>query len=319
MNILLCSVGRRVKLVEYFKAACNERNGKIIAIDCDSTAAALYFADEYEIVPRIDHPEYISIVKHLCRQYEISAILSLIDPELSLLATHKEEFELEGVTVVVSNPDVIETSFDKYLTYEFLKANNLPFVPTYTDYNQVINEVQNNNLEFPLIAKPRHGSASIGITKVHNMKELEVLKEESQKIVIQPFLKGEEYGVDCYVDIISKETISIFLKKKLRMRGGETDKSVSIVDPALRTLIEQLLKALGPIGPVDVDCFMTNNGYVISEINPRFGGGYLHAYEAGQNFVKYIIKNICGNKNIPNENVYKEGTILVKYDSFIIM
>jgi carbamoyl-phosphate synthase large subunit len=317
MNILICSVGRRVKLVEYFREACNKINGKVVATDCDSTAAALYYADENEIVPRIDDPEYISVVKHLCRKYEINAILSLIDPELSLLAKHKDEFEKEGVTVIVSNKDVVEICYDKYLTYQFLRDNNLPFVPTYTDINQVIEEIQNQTMKFPLIVKPKNGSASIGITKVHTVKEIELLREESQELVIQPFIKGEEYGIDCYVDIISKETISIFLKRKLRMRGGETDKSVSVKDPELKELIERLINTLHPLGPIDIDCFKTKNGYVISEINPRFGGGYLHAYEAGENFVKYIINNVSGNKNKPSDNDYEDGTTLIKYDSFI--
>ncbi|MFZ3591243.1 ATP-grasp domain-containing protein [Bacillus sp. DJP31] len=319
MNILICSVGRRVKLVEYFKKALREEKGKVVAIDCDSTAPALYSADEHEIVPRIDHPEYISVVKHLCREYKISAILSLIDPELTLLAKHKDEFEIEGVTVIVSEEDVVETCFDKYLTHLFLLEHNLPAVPTYTDINKVMELVKINTLKFPLIIKPKKGSASIGITMIHTVQELERLKVDSEDLVVQPFIKGEEYGVDCYVDLISKEVISIFQKRKIRMRAGETDKSVSIKDQALQELIERLVRKLQPIGPIDIDCFKTEEGYVISEINPRFGGGYLHAYEAGENFVNYIINNINGNKNNTSEMDYQEGTTLIKYDSFILI
>lgn len=319
MNILICSAGRRVKLVEYFKEELQQVNGKVIAIDCDPTAAALYAADAFEIVPRIDHIEYISILKDLCRKYEINGILSLIDPELTILASVKEEFEQEGIRLIVSDEDVIEICFDKEQTYQCLQANGLPSVPTYTKLDDVKKEIESGKLSFPLIAKPKNGSASIGIRKIVNMEEIEVLPENDQDIVIQPFIDGEEYGVDCYVDLITKETTNIFIKRKLRMRAGETDKSIAVKDPEVRSLIEKLTNALEFVGPIDVDCFRTSSGVIISEINPRFGGGYPHAHEMGQNFVRNLLNNLAGNINCKNAGDYQEGTTMIKYDQLKII
>ncbi len=42
-------------------------------------------------------------------------------------------------------------------------------------------------------------------------------------------------------------------------------------------MIEKLIITLKPIGPIDIDCFKTENGYIISEI--IFGlvvGTYMH-------------------------------------------
>ena len=41
-------------------------------------------------------------------------------------------------------------------------------------------------------------------------------------------------------------------------------------------------------GPLDMDFFYQNGEYYLSEINPRFGGAYLHAYGAGVDFIKMI-------------------------------
>ncbi|PLR73531.1 ATP-grasp domain-containing protein [Bacillus sp. UMB0728] len=321
MNILICSVGRRVKLVEYFKETCHETGGVVITVDCDATAAGLYFADHYEIVPQINHPDYISVIKQICRKYKINAILSLIDPELILLAQYKDEFEREGVRVIVSDENVVKICFDKHLTYQYLCDHHLPCVPTFTKFHQIVEEIQRHEISFPLIVKPRKGSASIGITTIHSIKDLKLLidEESMDNLIVQPFIKGEEFGIDCYVDIVSKEVVSIFLKKKVKMRAGETDKSIAVKDNKLMELILRLLSTLDLVGPIDIDCFKTENGYVISEINPRFGGGYLHAYEAGHNYVNYIVNNISGKRNIPKENNYKDGTILVKYDSFVLI
>jgi len=319
MNILMCSVGRRVKLVQYFKGELHKIGGKVIAVDCEGTAPALHHADYFEVVPRITHPDYIQCIKDLCIKYEIKGVLSLIDPELSLLSSYKKYFEKDNITIIVSNKEVVDICYDKYLTYQLLMGSGIPCVKTYLDMNKVKEYIATGTLQFPLIVKPRFGSASIGLHKVNNMKELEFFLSCKEELIVQPFIKGEEYGVDCYIDLVSEDSTNIFMKRKISMRAGETDKSIAVKEPELKSLIQKLIHVLKPLGPIDVDCFKTKDGYIISEINPRFGGGYLHAHEMGQNFVKNIINNLMGNINSINGDDYQEGTTLVKYDHFIII
>lgn len=314
MNILLCSAGRRVKLVSYFKEELNKIGGKVIAADCDPSAPALHFADHAEVVPRITANEYISSIKQLCKKHHINAVLSLIDPELSLLTEHKEEFEKDQIKVIVADKEIVNICFDKFLTYEFLVKHNLPAIPTYIRIKEIEADLDHNLLQFPLIMKPRKGSASIGISILQSLEELRALWKDDGEFIIQPLIEGNEYGVDCYIDLINFKPMSIFCKRKIRMRAGETDMSVSVSDKKLFQLIEELVKVLCPIGPIDIDCFKTNNGYVISEINPRFGGGYPHAHEAGQNFVRNLINNLEGVTNKTNIGNYSEGSVMIKFD-----
>jgi carbamoyl-phosphate synthase large subunit len=319
MNVLISSVGRRVKLVEAFRSELQKVNGRVIAVDCDPTAPALHFADMYEVVPRIDDSSYIDYLKKVCKKYEVTGILSLIDPELSLLANHVEEFEKEGIYVIVSDKQMVETCFDKYSTSQFLSDNGLPCIPTYINIDEVIRDLTVGKLEFPLIIKPRKGSASIGINKVYTLEELLIYKNETAEIVIQPFVNGHEFGVDCYIDIFSRRLVNMFMKKKIVMRAGETDKSISVRDNDLKQLIERLVNVLKPLGPIDIDCFLIKDGFVISEINPRFGGGYLHAHMQGQNFVENIVKNLSGFTNQLQNIEYEEDIIMVKYEDVKLM
>ncbi len=177
MNILICSAGRRVKLVKYFKEELRKIGGKIVAVDCDSTAPALYFADLWEVVPRIDDAEYIPRIKALCKKYQINGIISLIDPELTLLAENKDQFMQENIKILVSDKKIVDICFDKYSTYKFLEKSNIPAVPTYISLPEVVNKIENDHLHFPLIVKPRTGSASIGICKVNSIDELKSINE----------------------------------------------------------------------------------------------------------------------------------------------
>jgi carbamoyl-phosphate synthase large subunit len=308
MNILITSVGIRNYIIDYFKASLNS-NGKIYAADCSNTAPAIYSADG---------KDYSKKLITLCKKNNIGLLISLIDPELSLLAKHKKRFAEHGIQCLVSNHKVIEICFDKYKTYQYLKNNGFPFVKTYLSLREVLHEIKHGRLDFPLIVKPRKGSASMGITTVTNEKELSTVIKKSNDSIIQEFMNGQEWGVDAYIDLISKKAISIFTKKKLKMRAGETDKAVSIKDNNLIELCKRLVESIGLIGPIDIDYFETKEGFVISEINPRFGGGYPLAYACGVDFTKMILNNIQQRENKPEIGVFAEDRFMFKYSGICI-
>lgn len=317
INILITSAGRRTKLLEYFKKELNGE-GNIVVTDCSNLAPALYIADKYYIVPRIDNPDYINTLKNICKEEKITAILSLIDPELSLLAKHSDEFSEIGVTTIVSPYEVCELFLDKYKTFKFCQDNNFKCAKTYNSFSDFEKALDEGNISFPVFIKPRKGSASLNINIARNIEEAKTIFNSSEDMIIQEFLKGQELGVDVYVDMISKKVVSIFIKEKVAMRAGETDKSKSIKSEKLFKLIEGFVIKAGLVGPIDVDVFDVNGEYYISEVNPRFGGGYPHAYECGVNFPKYIINNLKGIKNERQIGNYEENVYMMKHDILTI-
>ena len=137
--------------------------------------------------------------------------------------------------------------------------------------------------------------------------------------MIQEFLDGQEIGADVYIDMISGEVVSIFTKKKLKMRAGETDKAVSFKDPKLFSLIEKFVTEAGYRGQIDIDIFDIGGVYYISEVNPRFGGGYPHAYESSCDHIKLILNNLRGVANEKNIGAYDEGIYMMKYNEVRIV
>ncbi|GAA0176813.1 ATP-grasp domain-containing protein [Clostridium sediminicola] len=317
INILFTSVGRRTKLLQYFKKELREI-GSLVAIDCSELAPALYFADNHYIVPGINEPNYIDTIMHICKKEKISAIISLIDPELSLLAKHSKKFEEIGVTTIVSDYYPCELCLDKFAMTMFCQQNSFKVPKTYKSFSVFNDALKNSELDLPVFMKPQKGSASIDIYKANNIKEVKNIYENTSNMIIQEYLDGKELGVDVYVDIISKKIISIFIKEKLKMRAGETDKAKSIIAEKLFRIIENLVNKIGLIGPIDIDIFNVNGEFYISEINPRFGGGYPLAYECGENYPKLIINNLRGIKNAPKIGDYDENIFMMKHDILTI-
>ena len=118
MNILILSCGTRDKVVQYFKAAFGEE-GKVVTTDCSPYAPALYEGDVHYIVPRITEPGYIDIILDICKKEQINGVLSLIDPELSLIARRKEDFAAVGTTVIGSSYELCERTLNKWEMYCF--------------------------------------------------------------------------------------------------------------------------------------------------------------------------------------------------------
>lgn len=317
MNILILSAGTRDKIIQYFKKELNGA-GKVIATDMSNLAPAIYEADKYYIVPRMSAPEYLDIILDICKKEQITGVLSLIDPELSLLAKNRNRFEQIGVTVIGSSYELCEMSLDKNRMFQWLTTHKYNCARSYINKEKFFADVEKGEISYPVFVKPIKGSASISISKVYDRDTVEVLFDHEDGLMIQEFLDGQEIGADVYIDMLSGEVVSIFTKKKLKMRAGETDKAVSFQDEKLFDLIKKFAKEAGYRGQIDIDIFDINGEYYISEVNPRFGGGYPHAYESGANHMNLVINNLNGEINDSVIGRYEIGTYMMKYNEIMI-
>lgn len=317
-NILILSAGTRNKVVQYFKKALSGK-GLVIATDCSNLAPAIYDADKYYIVPRMTDDGYLDVILDICKNEKITGVLSLIDPELSLLSENVEKFESVGTRVIGSSYELCERSLDKYEMYKWLVENGYKCAKSYMDKDEFFADLDNKTAKFPVFVKPARGSASISISKVTDRETVDLLFAHEDGLMIQEFLDGQEIGADVYIDMITGEVVSIFTKKKIKMRAGETDKAVSFKDEKLFELIKEFVIRAGYRGQIDIDIFDINGEYYISEVNPRFGGGYPHAYESGSDHMSLIVNNLEGKANDCVIGNYRENTYMMKYNELKVI
>lgn len=317
MNYLMLSAGRRAELLKYFRLSA-EPNSKIIAADLSPYAPALYFADKRYIVPRIDSTEYIESVLDICKKEKVNAVTTLIDPEIAILARNRNKFEKIGVEVLAPYEETAELCFNKYSMYKFLSSHNIPTVMTWGSIEDFSKSYNENKVDFPVFVKPRTGSGSVGARKIISYELLEEAMSEEPGLIIQEFMDCEDLDADVYIDTISHKAVSIFSKRKVETRIGGASKTISFKDPKLFEFISEIVDTMKFNGPVDMDFFYKDGKYYLSEINPRFGGAYLHAYGAGIDFIKLIEKNLKGFENIAKFGTYDEDIVMMMYDSVVI-
>lgn len=318
INVLILSVGTRNKVIQYFKKEFSDV-GNVIVTDMSELAPAIYEADKFYKVPRMSDDGYIDVVLDICVKEKISAVLTLIDPELSLLAKNVEKFKQIGVTFIGSTYELCELCLNKWEMYKWLLSHGYNCAKSYVDKDVFYEDIKNKFISYPVFVKPICGSASLSISKVYDKETIDTLFAHNNNLMIQEYLNGQEIGADVYIDLVSKDVVSIFTKKKLLMRAGETDKAVSFKDNSLFELIETFVKEAGFSGQIDIDIFEINGKYYISEVNPRFGGGYPHAYECGCNHMALIKNNLLGKPNNKTIGEYDDNVYMMKYNEVKII
>lgn len=317
MNILMCSVGRRGELIKNFRKTMDGK-GRIVATDSSPYAPALYFADKQYIVPKITEHNYIKILLEICVKEKINAIVTFIDPEISILSKNRTIFEEKNIKVLVPFLKSAQLCFDKFSMYQYLKNNNIPTIETFDTYESFMKSFQEGIIQFPVFVKPRTGSGSMGARKIFSETELQFALKQDPSLIIQEFMTGIDLDADVYVDTQSREVVSIFLKKKISTTIGGANKTISFKDERLFEMIKKINKLFDLYGPNDMDFFYKDDRYFLSEINPRFGGAYLHAYGAGIDFIKLIMNNVSDLKNESNLGNYENDIVMMMYDSAVI-
>lgn len=317
MNILFCSVGRRGELLKDFRKSMGDK-GKIVATDLSPYAPALYFADKVYLTPRIDDPKYLDTIVDICKKEEIDAVTTVIDPEIEILAKNRNKFKEIGVEVLAPYETTAKLCFDKFAMYEYLVERGLPTVLTFDGYDSFKRAFDQGRISLPIFVKPRNGSGSVGARKISTLDALKAALETEPSLIVQEYMDGEDLDADVYVDTISHEAVAIFSKKKISTTIGGANKTISFKDEKLFCLIKKIVQEFKFNGPIDMDFFKKNGEYYLSEINPRFGGAYLHAYGAGVDFVKLIENNLSGKENDSYIGEYDENVVMMMYDSVVI-
>ena len=313
MNILITSISRKVSLVKAFqKALTQEGGGTVTAVDISPYAPALYFADRHFLVPESADPHFIEVIKRLCNEHCIRAIIPTRDDELMLFSKHKEEFAALGVFVMVPKPDVVNICQDKKAFIEFCRKYGFLTPRNYdpsTDFTDA---------DFPLFVKPRFGKGSHGIVKVSSKKEMDIALEKNQEAIIQEFIDANEYTIDLFADLQSR-VISAVPRQRMLVFGGESFVTKIFKHKKLIESASMLATKLGLIGHNTIQAFFDGKMVKFIEVNPRYGGAANMGFHAGVLTPVFLIRLLNGIKVEPILGDFKDNLVMLRYTNDIFI
>lgn len=309
MNIFLTSAGRRTSLLRAFKSAVESRGGNVIAGDMDGLAPALFLADKAFPLPPVQGALYLDHLLKIVEQENIDLVVPTIDTELGVLAENASRFSSIGCKAVISSPEVIRITGDKWNTVNYFKTNGIDVPASWLPETFAGDELPGR-----LFIKPRNGSASQHTYKV-DRNSLSDLISRVPYPIIQEELFGPEITVDALLDF-EGNLIHYVPRKRIKTLAGESIQGQTIDDSSIRNWLFKVFSALSKIGaqgPVTLQFFLTERGPVLTEINPRFGGGFPLAYAAGGQYPQWLVAMASGERLEPRVGEYKVGLFMTRY------
>lgn len=329
VNILLTCAGRRHYLASYFSQALGQ-SGRVVGTDMDLTAPALQACAAAHQVPGVFEAGYLDALKKVILEENIQMVFSLNDLEVGLLAENRAELEQEtGATFYVPPVQTLDTCADKWRTFEFAREIGVAAPETFLTVAGAVQALELERVQFPLIIKPRWGSASIGLHVVETREDLERGVEACRKavaksalsspgaedsVIIQEIIQGPEYGVDILYGH-QHNYIGFTAKRKLAMRAGETDKAITVPPEPFEGIVSKIAGALPHRGNMDCDILERDGRLYLLELNPRFGGGYPFTHLAGADHVRLLLDDYAGKDLHPYS--YRLGEAFAKCDTLV--
>lgn len=315
---LFLNAGRRATLIKDFKKSLGV-SANVVSADNWCVAPALFTGDKYYLTPKINDPEYIDQVLGICEQENIKAVTTCIDPEIEILAKNRQRFLDKGILPLCPDERTAFICFDKYEMFKYLREVGINTILTYDSYDHFEEGYRKGEIKFPVFIKPRSGSGSVGAERIDSNDRLkEIFEAPKYDYIIQEWMNCEDCDADVYIDTISNKAVAAILKRKIETRIGGASKTIAFKDDKLFSLIRKICEKFKFYGPVDMDFFCKDGVYYLSEINPRFGGAYLHGFGAGVDFPNMIRNNIHGIENKDEMGNYEEGSIMLMYDEVIM-
>jgi len=314
VNVLFTSVGRRVELIKAWKKAYVDLDidGEIIGTDIDPLAPASDFVDSFYIVPQSKHEDFIPTIQEICIENNINLLFPLNDNDLLPLSSGKTILEKNEIIVAVSQMKSIDTTVDKWSTYQFFKNVGIKTPKTWLPND-------NNKSDFPLLIKPRNGSAGKDVIKVNDQRELEFYIPRIEKPIIQEFINGPEITTDVICDF-KGSIIGIVNRERLEVRCGEVAKGRTIYNKNIIKDCEKIVGNLNIVGPITVQCILEGNDAYFIEINARYGGGSPLGFAAGVQSPHWYLSIISGIVlDLPLIGSYKQNLYLSRYDNSIFI
>ena len=306
--VLFTCAGQRVDIVSAFRRA----GATTVATDVDALAPALYHADHRALVPRVDDLGYIAALRDLVAVHDARLIVPLTDLDHVVLA--RSRAELAPAAVLVPDEETSHRCEDKYLAHLFFDERGIGSPPTWLPTELP------DELPFPVLVKARKGFGSRHIFRAENQSELDFfLRYTTVESMVQRVCRGVEFSVDVFCDLDGR-CVAAVPRTMIESKGGESIKGMTIKDPDLIEFARVTSEALRIIGPANVQCFREPDGTLqVTDVNPRFGGGFPLPTAAGSRYPELAIALANGEALEPRFGDFREGVVMTRFFSQVIL
>lgn len=308
--ILITSIGAKIPLIKTVRRAKDafDSTFSIIGGDTNPDALGREFVDGFWQMPRLEELRFETLLSY-AKKHAIRAIIPTRDAELPFFAAHKKALKDEGINVFVADEDAVLFCYDKLRFYE--QDKSAWAIPTTLDIQTLSAK--------SFVVKERFGAGAKSMAC--NVSKAEALTHamKLQEPIFQPFIEGQEYSIDCYVDRFMA-CRGVVVRSRDLVVDGESQVTTVVHDEALAQKAAEFVTCHGIQGHSVLQVLKNEKGTFLIECNARFGGAstlseyvglksflwFLQEAE-GEDFEVHISKKIIRQVRKNKEDSYFES------------
>lgn len=321
LNIAITGIGSLIgqAIIKSIQRSDLKDKIDIIGFDYFNNTVGGFWVDEKYVLPDIlkpgvTHQQWVNAIIKVIIEREVKLLFAGVDFELPILARYKGEIEKKTEAIVlVSSSEVIEIANDKFLTYEFLKNNALFHPQSYLTHN-----LDYDDMNYPLIVKPRIGARSRGVYKIYDKNNLLKRIAEVENPIVQECVGNDADEFTCGTIYLNDELKKIIVLRRSLKEGHTFISNYRNDFPKVITkYLKQVAECLKPFGACNFQLRLDDKGIPkIFEINARHSGTTYIRSLFGFKEIEYIINYLLFDKETKFE--LKEGTVVRYFDEFFI-
>ena len=278
---------------------------RVIAVDILKNSAGFYIADKGYIVPAGDHLDFLPAIHKICIKEKVDVVISVVDEELMKVS----KLEECGIAVIQPRSAFIEMCLDKYKCMKAMDGEGIEVPNTW----RLIDLPE--NVEYPLIIKPRTGRGSRGFRKLESKSDLKEYINSTtyslNDLIVQSLIVGTEFTVSVVVWRDGK--VQAVVPKEIVSKVGVTKCAITRKNEKIDDLCRKIQEKFHADGPFNLQLILDDAGtpYPI-EINPRFSTSITLTASAGIDELGGLITQAIAGPESYNFESWSEGIVLVR-------
>ncbi len=302
MNVLMLGGARRVAFGELLRESGSCMGVEVKILSYELTAdVPIASIGEVIIGRKWSDADVVDDIVGIARSRGVGMILPFVDAAIEIASRCRPL--LPDVFIPVSDPDVCRTMYDKVAAAQAFVGAGIPVPATFNSAAPL----------FPVIAKPRLGSASKGIIVCRSEEELAQIENTGDYLLQEYIADREEYTADCYVAATGEMLVCV-PRLRIEVAGGEVTRTQTRRIQAIIDMCRTAIARLRLRGPVTLQ-FIRDKAtcrYLLMEVNPRLGGGVVCSIHAGAPIAGYLLREALGMPVAPVAD-WKENALMARY------
>ena len=277
-----------------------------------STSYVDHLVDEvYQVpFPQDGEEKYLERIAEIVQKTKIDVFIPNLDFEIPIMSKLEPELRDLGIRVMVASEAALFICRKENL-YRLaqMAAVDLPYSVAFSDRRQITTTV--SHFAYPLIVKAATGEAMVA----YSLEEAIVFSHRLSSqwgwpLIVQEFVKGDEYCVASLADRRQIVLGSVCMKKILKMKNGTAWMGATEKDETLLKLSNRIVERLKWVGPLEMEFIkeQISQRYFLIEINPRFPSWIQLAAKAGCNLPMALVQSVMRQK-VDALGSYRSGVL----------